>query len=162
MAVKKSDKNQDIKKRDLKDHINQEATVTELDSSTVDIAGLGKKSDLQWKATEGEVHSDTKLEDDKGEGPAAVIRTFNFRANPEAFHSRTPSKQELFNAHAKQIEYFLYKDGLEVMYEVKPQLHLSKSRNGYRIIVAATPRKGFLLHERPQTLTEIVNEPRKN
>lgn len=162
MAVKRSEKNRDTKKRNLEDHVVQEATLTEMGADTGDIAGLAPKSDLQWKATQGEVHSDTKLEDDLGIGPAAVLRSFDFKANPEAFHATTPSKQELFNAHAKQIEYFLYKDGFEVMHEVKPQLHLSKNRNYYRIIVAATPRKGFLVNERPQTLTQIANEPRPN
>lgn len=162
MAIKKSDKNRDAKKRVLDEHVVAEATLTEIGADTGDIVGLADKSDLQWKATQGEVHSDTKLEDDTGEGPAAIIRSFTFGANAETFHKRTPSKQELFNAHAKQIEYFLYRDGFDVMYEVKPQLHLSKNRNYYRIVVAATPRKGFLVMERPQKLTEIANGPRKD
>lgn len=159
MAIKKT-KNRDAKKRDLEEHVVQEATITEKNADTTDVVGLDSKSDIQWKATEGEVHSDTKLEDDLGEGAGVILRVFEFSANPEMFKARTPSKQELFNAHAKQIEYFLYKDGFEVMYDSTPRLQLSKNRKGYRIIVAATPRKGILLHERPNKLTDIVNGPR--
>lgn len=152
MAIKKSDKNRDAKKRDLEEHVVAEADL-------VDNARQISDDATQWKATQGEVHSDTKLEDDKGEGAGVIIRSFDFQANPEAFHERTPSKQELFNAHAKQIEYFLYKDGFEVMYDSVPRLQLSKNRKFYRISVAATPRKGWLMTDKPKTLTELINEP---
>ena len=154
MAVKKT-KNRDASKRDLEEHIVAGAEI-------VDNARQISEEAAQWQATQGEVHSDTKFEDDKGTGNAVIIRSFDFKANPEAFAQRTPSKQELFNAHAKQIEGFLWEDGLEVMYDVKPRLSLEKKNRGYRISVAATPRKGHLLFEAPKTLTELTNEPRKD
>lgn len=152
MAVKKSDKNRDAKKRDIEEHVVAQADI-------VDNSRQISEDATQWKATQGEVHSDTKFEDDKGTGAAVIIRSFDFKANPEAFRERTPSKQELFNAHAKQIEYFLHNDGLDVFPDMNPQIKLSKKRDGYRIVVAAIPLKGQLLRERPQTLTELVNEP---
>lgn len=137
MAIKRVKKERAVSSKHLEDHIVDETVATvhnpQLDGST---------DTTHYDVKQGEVHSDTHLEDDKGEGGAVVIRSFIFRANPEAFRERTPSKQELFNAHAAQIESVLWEDGLKVMPEIKPQLKLSKDRKGYRIIVGAEPRNG--------------------
>lgn len=158
MAIKKT-KNRDASKRDLEEHIVAEAVLSEKAADTSGISGLDSVSDLQWKATQGEVHSDTKLEDDHGTGQKVVLRSFDFSANPAAFKERTPSKQELFNAHAKQIEYFLYQDGLIQMPEVNPRLILSKNRKHYRIIVAASARFGQHFNDTARTLTELTHGP---
>lgn len=156
MAVKKT-KNRDAKKKDLEEHIVAKATLEEKDAYTGDISGLGLKSNLQWDVTQGEVHSDTKLEEDAGIGRKIVIRSFDFKANPEAFRARIPEKQELFNAHARQIEEFLFQDGLVRVEEVSPKLLISKDKTGYRIIVGATNRMGEYFNERAQTLTDIAH-----
>lgn len=157
--VKKT-KNRDASKRDIKEHIVAEATLKEVQADTGDISGLGLTSDLQWKATQGEVHSDTKLEDDIGTGRKIVIRSFDYKANPEAFKLHIPEKQELFNAHVRGIEEFLYKDGLILVKEVQPHLILSKDKTGYRIIVGATNRFGEYFNDNAQTLTQIAHGQR--
>lgn len=141
----KTSKNRSIKKRDIEEHV--------VDHTKIKQEGVGN-----WDATQGEVHSDVALELDKGHGAAAIIRSFDFKANPESFKN-PPTKQELFNAHAAQIAAFLAQDGLKVIPEVNPQVKLSKDRQGYRIVVGASPVRGQTLLERPKTLTQIINGP---
>lgn len=102
-----------------------------------------------------ESQSRTNLEQDHGVGNAAVIRMFEFSANPETFQHHLPTKQELFNAHYKGIELALWKDGLKVIPTVNPQIAVGKKR--YRIWVGAAPMRGQTLSERPQTLSDIVH-----
>lgn len=155
MAVKKVKKERLTSSKYIEDHILGETSATV--HSGVDILSKGDNYDVK----QGEVHSDIKLEADTGEGNAIIVRSFDFKANPEAFKTRTPSKQELFNAHANQIEVILWKDGLQVMPDVKPQLILSKQRNHYRIVVGAEPKKGNLInsldHDKFQTLSQAAH-----
>lgn len=107
-----------------------------------------------------ETTSQTHLEDDEGVGDAAIIRMFEFSANPEAFKQRTPTKQELFNYHHKQIEITLWGDGMKIMEEVNPRVTISKNKRKYRIFVGAKPQRGHILTERPKTLAQIAhNKP---
>lgn len=107
-----------------------------------------------------EAESETHLEDDIGTGGAAVIRMFEFKANPQAFKQYTPTKQELFNSHYKFIESTLWMDGLKVIPEVNPTVTLNKRNTKYRIFVGAEPAKGHLLNVAPRTLSEIAhNKP---
>ena len=156
-TIKKADKNRSVSSKELSDHLVGEASLTQT-QAPVDIAGFKGEQDLEWKAKQGEVHSDAKLEDDQGSGKKVIIRVFDFKANPESFKHQTPSKQALFNSHAKEIELFLWKDGLVVMPEVKPQLKLSKSRTHYRIVVGAEPRMGQQIYDVAHTLKELKNE----
>jgi len=155
--ITKSDKKRSASSKELSDHLVAEGTLTETQAS-VDIAGFKGEQDLEWKAKQGEVHSDVTLEDDTGSGKKVIVRVFDFKANPEAFKHQTPSKQALFNSHAKEIELFLWKDGLVVMQEVKPQLKLSKDRTHYRIVVGAEPRFGQQIYDVAHTLKELKNE----
>lgn len=154
MAVRKS-KARSASSKNIEDHILGETHVT-VDSSLDDQART-----TNYDVKQGEVHSDIKLEDDIGHGKAIVVRSFDFKANPQAFKERTPSKQELFNAHAKQIEIILWKDGLQVMPDVYPQLVLDKKRRGYRIIVGAEPMKGNIImmndQDKLQTLSQAAH-----
>ncbi len=104
-----------------------------------------------------ETTSETHLEDDKGYGEAAIIRMFEFAANPEAFKQHTPTKQELFNYHHKQIEITLWGDGMKVIPEVTPRVTISKNKKKYRIFVGAKPMKGHILQEQPKTLSQIAH-----
>lgn len=99
----------------------------------------------------------THIEDDTGHGEATVIRCFTFGMNPTVFVEHRPTKQELFNAHLRGIEMALFADGLKVFDEVPPRVSFDADKKQYNIFVAARPRKGYLLHERPQTLREIIN-----
>ena len=99
----------------------------------------------------------THLEDDRGEGNAAIIRCFEFAINPQVFKEHPPTKQELFNHHHKGIELALWKDGMKVMPEVNPKIVVNQKAMRYQIFVGAQPMKGYILHERPQTLSEIAH-----
>lgn len=102
----------------------------------------------------------THLEDDKGEGDAVVIRCFTFSINlehPELWLEKQPSKQDLFNFHIHGIEMALWKDGLKIFDKVAPRLTFDVKKMQYSIFIAALPRNGYLLHERPQTLSELAH-----
>lgn len=101
----------------------------------------------------------THLEDDLGEGNAVVIRCFTFQMNlehPELFIERRPSKQEIFNSHVNGIEAALWKDGLKFYHDVPPRITFDTKKFQYSIFVAALPRNGYLVTERPQTLSELA------
>ncbi len=136
-------------KRTLKDNKDNEfygEKAGVLDTST------GTKFETQEVAAK----SDVFLEDDHGTGAAAIIRVFEFSANPETFKMHTPTTQELFNAHVQQIKLMLWGDGLEVMEEVTPRLKISKNKKNYRIIIGCRPRVGQVLNDRPRTLSQLV------
>lgn len=121
-----------------------------------DTLKLSDESDTRWNANTVEATSDVHLEDDKGEGAAAIIRVFEFSANPEVFKQHTPTTQELFNAHAQQVKLMLWGDGLEIMEEITPRLKISKNKKNYRIIIGCRPRFGQVLNDTPRTLAELV------
>ena len=104
-----------------------------------------------------EAQSKTTLESDIGVGEAAVIRCFTFGLNPEVWKNQPPTTQELFNSHYKGIEMSLFKDGLKVIPEVNPRVSFNKQKSQYNIFVGARPMSGFILNERPQTLSEIAH-----
>lgn len=139
--------------KDIEDHIVGETAAT-VHNSTLD----GKQSSVHYDVKQGEVHSDIHLEDDEGHGKTIVVRSFDFKANPNAFREYTPSKQELFNAHAKQIESYLWTDGLKVMPDVHPQIILSKKRDGYRIVVGAEPRQGQIITKRDMDKVQTLSQ----
>lgn len=151
--IKRVKKERLASSKDIEDHILGETAAT-VHNSTLD----GKESVVNYDVKQGEVHSDVHLEDDEGSGKTIVVRSFDFRANPQAFREYTPSKQELFNAHAKQIEEYLFADGLQVMPDVKPQLILSKKREGYRIVVGAEPRQGQIITRRDQDKIQTLSQ----
>ena len=120
----------------------------------------GSYKDIDWEGQEIEFHSDEL----KGgaDGHAVVMRFFDYKANVQAFKLKPPSVQELFNFHSKEIELQLWKDGLKPIIEVQPRFMQSKDTKHYRFVVAATPMRGQMVNETPKTLTEILNESRKN
>ena len=140
-----------IKDSKVEDHIKGKVKAVEKGS-------VDNEKDIQWDATQGEVQSDVHLEDDKGDGRAIIVRSFDFKANPQAFLERTPSKQELFNDSAKLIEIKLWEDGMQVMPDVNPKVMISKNKQFYRVVVGAEPAKGHLLGQAPKTLSQITNE----
>lgn len=103
-----------------------------------------------------EAQSDIKLEDDIGQGQAAIIRCFEFGINTEAFKQYTPTKQELFNSHYKGIEMALWRDGLKVIPEVAPRITLNEEKGTYSIFIGAVPQRGSALYETPQTLAQLT------
>jgi hypothetical protein len=104
-----------------------------------------------------EAKSTRHLEEDIGEGNAAILRCFTFAINPQVFKEHPPTKQELFNHHHKGIELALWRDGMKVMPEVNPKIVVNQKKMQYQIFVGAQPMKGYILQERPQTLSEIAH-----
>ena len=111
----------------------------------------------QHEASSIEAQSETRLEQDTGEGGAAIIRRFTFGVNPEAFAQHTPTMQELFNYHHKGIEIALWRDGMAIITEVQPRVIFDKQNTKYHIFVGARPLRGHVLRETPQTLSQIVH-----
>lgn len=103
-----------------------------------------------------EFKSNTHLEQDQGHGDAAIVRCFTFGMNVASFKEAQPSKQEIFNSHLKGIETKLWMDGMKIIPEVQPRLVFNTEKAQYQIFVGARPMKGHILHERPQTLSEIA------
>lgn len=120
------------------------------------------KTDEDWQVKSLAAESETKLEDDKGYGQAVTLRHFYFKPNPETFKVKQPTSQELFNAHYKQIEIELWKDGWSVFADVSPRVRFAKDKSHYVIIVGALPARGHIPSTslRPKTLTEIIHENR--
>lgn len=143
MAKLKKDRS--VSSRNLEDHVVAQVGITEETSD----------SKVEWEATQGEVHSDIKLEDDHGSGKAVVLRAFDFVANPAAFKHHVPTKQELFSAHQIEIEGALYRDDLKIFEEVQPKVLISKNKRNFRIIVAGLPW-GMNRSNIP-TLSQITN-----
>lgn len=116
--------------------------------------------DLLAKGAEAqqlEVQSKTHLEDDKGEGNAAIVRVFTFGMNVESFKEARPTKQDLFNHHLKGIEVALWRDGMKIMTEVTPRIVFDEKKLTYQIFVGAVPMRGHILREQPKTLKELVH-----
>lgn len=103
------------------------------------------------------VESDTKIESDKGQGEAVVVRCFAFKANPEVFKVNPPTTQDLFNAHYKGIEIALWKDGLKAVTDVGPRIVFDDVKMVYQIFVTARPKKGYAIIEQTKTLTELAH-----
>ena len=119
-------------------------------------ADVVKGDDLKWEGEEIVSESTTKIEDDKGDGRAVVLRFFEFGANVETFKIHKPTAQDLFNSHMKGIESLLWRDGLKPYLEVEPRLQFSKDKTKYRFILAAIPSYGGDLMDKTQTLSQLL------
>lgn len=149
--IKKASAHRSTDSRNLADHVTGETSIVEksvLDAPVRDVA---------WIVKQAEVHSETNLEQDTGTGTPVIVRSFDFKANPESFRLHTPTRQELFNAHFGQIESMLIMDGYKIFEEVSPKVMLSKDKTGYRIVVGAVPRMGWGLPFTPKTLTQVAH-----
>ena len=109
----------------------------------------------KYEVEQVQVDSNTKLEDDKGKGKEVILRFFEYSANPEIFSQRTPTSQELFNAHSREIEIKLWQDGLVPEPQIEPRLLLSKDRSHYKFVVGCRLGRGQILTSTPVTLSEL-------
>jgi hypothetical protein len=121
----------------------------------IDELGQTKLDGHKHELSSVETQSQTKLEDDTGNGIPVIIRCFTFGANPEAFKDHTPTKQELFDSHKKGIEMHLWRDGMIYYDYVPPRIVMGK--DSYQIFIAALPARGNMLHEKPRTLSELAH-----
>ena len=95
---------------------------------------------------------------DPGGGPVNTIRVFTFKKNPEKKY--LPSKQTIFNGHAKQIEHILWGDGLRPLENVSPRVILNNKKGIYQIFIACEAAKGVLFSEKdrnPELLHKQLN-----
>lgn len=139
------------KNRKLDDHLTNKFEVVEAGAKDAPV------EDIKWTGQTLNTEGDIALEEDQGHGAAVVVRCFTFAVNPQTFAQHTPTKQEIFNTHYKQIEINLWQDGLKVFPEFNPRVTLAKDKKSYSIFVASTPARGQTLLERPNTLTGILH-----
>lgn len=109
----------------------------------------------KWEGQEIEVQSDPLIETGN-RGKTIVLRSYYFKANPEAMKREKPTKQQIFDSHAKQIELMLYSDGLVPFKEVEPKLIISKKRDEYKIFMACEARTGVVFDRDPRLLQELT------
>lgn len=95
---------------------------------------------------------------DEGTGKRISIRLFEFKMNPEML-KRLPSKQELFNAHTRQISTILWSDGLQPLEEIAPRVIIDVKKGGYKIFVPCEGRLGQVFIDKAENLSEkLVRE----
>lgn len=123
-------------------------------------SSVGKSKNIDWEAQQVQAESDILLTNDIGQGKTVLIRNFDFEANPEAFKVQVPTKQELFDHHARGIKAFLWRDGLRPIEYIDPKLVISKDNKGYRIFIACEPMSNQTVLETPNTLSQIANGSR--
>ena len=83
---------------------------------------------------------------DPGGGGVVVIRVFTFKMKPDRQHF--PGKQALFNAHAKEIERFLWGDGLRPLESNSPRVIINSKGGFYQIFVPCIAAKGVIFSEK--------------
>lgn len=115
-----------------------------------------EKNRQTWEGNTLEVKSDPLI--DAGVGKPYILRCFEFRINPLV--KQTPTRQELFNHHWRQIQSMLWADGLKAYEAVNPRIIVGKQ--SYRIFVTAEPRLSngiaISLGEKPRTLQQIIKQ----
>lgn len=109
-----------------------------------------EKGNEVWNGQELETQSAPLV--DPGSGRPIVVRQFEFSWNPAI--TQKPSKQELFNFHAREIRNYLWRDGLVIREDVEPRLMYEET--GYRIFITCEA-KGAII-ETPRNLTEVLNK----
>lgn len=109
-------------------------------------------TDGQFEGNEVEVQSDPLI--DKESGRPIVLRTFEFKKSAD-FDKLNPTKQELFNAHEKQLRIFLWKDGLEPVESMPPRI--VHKDDTYIIFVTCQAKQGVVIVENPLNLSAITN-----
>ena len=86
----------------------------------------------EWDdVSEIQAEAKTQLSDDTGHGKTAVIRMFEFKANPEVFKAHKPTKAELLLGHQTFIENMVWADGFTLRREVPPRISISKNKKKY-------------------------------
>ena len=91
-------------------------------------------------------------------GKTVVIRTFEFKMNPE-IKDLPEDKQELFNVHAKQISTILWGDGLIPLVTEPPRVIVKKEEGKYFIFVPCEARLSTVFADKPRSLSEqLINK----
>jgi len=120
-------------------------TIDSFGQRVTDHALLAKGAEVQELETRS-----TPLDDGTGDGRPIILRRFSYQLPPKV----KLSKADILLHHKPRILPFLWKDGLEEIQE--PKVVLGKGGK-FDIFVTCQPRKGHLLHERPQSLKQVLN-----
>lgn len=134
-------KNKHHQNRNLDDHVNESFQTV--------------GAEHQWVGHEVEVTSDPLI-DNANSGKTIVLRSFYFKADPTTLKQQKPTKQQIFDSHAKQIELMLWSDGLMPFKEVEPRLIVSKKRDEYKIFMACEARAGVGFDRNPTKLQDLT------
>lgn len=111
-----------------------------------------EKNGQEWEGREIAVKGEPLM--DAGEGKKLYIRNFQFQKNP-AYKGRQLSNQEIFNWHWKEIERFLWGDGLIPFKETEPRVTHQKGGK-YLITFVCEPRFGINAFDDSHTLQEYL------
>lgn len=109
-----------------------------------------------WEGQDIEVKSDPLHDTQQGEN--VLMRVFDFGANPLTLKRDKPSKQQLFDSHAKQIMTMLWSDGLVPVENLNPIIQVSKKKEKYRIIVWCRAKSGVVWADTPHSLQELTKK----
>ena len=102
----------------------------------------------KWTGQEVETKSDPLH--DPGSGSKVIVRQFEYSWNPTL--KDKPSKQEVFNLHAREIRNFLWRDGLRIIESVPPKIMYGEA--GYRIFITCEGQGAVL--ESARNLNELL------
>lgn len=115
----------------------------------------------EYRGQSIDVQSETTLESDLGTGSPYILRTYEFKTNPELLNdvvnrkTAWPTAQEFFNQHARGIEGMMWGDGMSPVKELEPRVVFTRDKKKYLIMVWAQPSLGQVINEKPYTLGEI-------
>ena len=110
-----------------------------------------EKDGKTWEGREVAVKGEPLL--DSGTGKKLYIRNFEFARNPE-YKGRQLTAQEVFNWHWKELERFLWGDGLIPFKEMAPRVIQKGSK--YVITIVCEPRFGINAFDDSYTLQQFL------
>lgn len=110
-----------------------------------------QKDGKKWEGREVAVKGEPLV--DSGTGQKLYIRNFQFSRNP-AYKGRQLSNQEIFNWHWKEIERFMWGDGLIPYKGAEPRV--SHKGDKYIITIVCEPRFGVSAFDDSYTLQQFL------
>ncbi len=110
-----------------------------------------EKNGQSWEGREVAVKGEPLFDD--GTGKKLYIRNFQFGKNP-GYKGRQLSNQEIFNWHWKELERFLWGDGLRPHKEQPPKV--THTQKGYVITIVCEPRFGINSFDDSYTLQQFL------
>lgn len=138
--------NRSHKKRDIEAHLKGHTEVIEENAADAPV------KDVKWDVQQAEVHSDIDIGVDKGDGRPIILRQFEY-AFPPGMTYIPKAEDILTEGYIKFLETTLYfVDELEMVQHPKVVI----GDRGFKIFATCQARKGSLIHQRPQTLTEAA------
>lgn len=111
-----------------------------------------QKDGKTWEGREVAIKGEPLL--DSGTGKKLYIRNWEFQKNP-IYKGRELTNQELFNWHWKELERFIWADGLRIVESEPPRV--SRFPNGkYVITIVCEPRFGINAFDDSYTLQQFL------